>query len=187
MVVSVEGRAVRRLDLDNFVYDSERLRDERVCGRAHAEAHEFEEARVNYLALVEGAAAVARVEGRAVVGVFVEGEAKVVVAVAVLACGRRSPALDVAREVVRGRRVDRGRHVVVVASRYLGRASEPRNLGRDGRGRVAGLLLPTLLRREGAVLHYEVGSGAYVFRVRLVIGAAELVREDERVRYLVQL
>src|SRR3712207_8208680 len=70
--------------------------------------------------------------------------------------GRRSPALDVSRELVRGGEVDRGGGFVLVAARDVGGADEAGDLGGDGRGRVAGDRKSTRLNSSHANISYAV-------------------------------
>ncbi len=98
------------------------------------------------------------------------------------------PGLDAALEVVGGRLVEPGPGLVAVLGGDGGRRGQPGDLGRDGRGRVAGLLLPPLVAVRGPVGDQEVGRRADVVGPQRGVPAqARLVVHQDRVGDLVQL
>src|SRR6202020_3034929 len=98
------------------------------------------------------------------------------------------PRLDVAREVVGGRLVDARMGSIAVDRRDPRCGRETGDLGRDRRGRVAGLLLPALDAIRRAVGDEEVRRWDHVLGVEArVTRETRLPVHQDRIRGLVEL
>ena len=166
-VVAQEAVAAGGGPLDRRVDHRQRGEDVGVVGLEQAQAGVLEEAGVDDRALVERRAAVADVVAVAALGSpFFERRMKygsvlsgpLVVSVQLL---------EVALELVGDGAPHARRVMVAVLVGDDRRRDEARDLGRDGRGREAALLLPALRAERGAVAGHEVRGRR---DVRLVVG-----------------
>ena len=95
--------------------------------------------------------------------------------------GRERPVLDLAGKLVRRGLVDPGPDRIAIRRGDLSRGRQPGDLGRDRRGRVAGLLLPALNPVGGTMSDEEVGRGNDVVVVERASGQAGLPGHQDRV------
>ena len=184
-VVPRPGRGGHR---DLPVEHGQGVHDVRVVGGQLAEAHELLEAAVDDGPLVGGDAAVAQPVGGAGVRVAVLGQPDEVR----LAAGRPRrgdrPPLDRALELVGGGLVEPRAIGVAEALGDGRRGGQPGDLGRDGRGRVARLLLPPLVAEGRPVGDQEVGRGQHVVAVEGAVAQEPAqVGHEDRVGGLVEL
>src|SRR5579875_3751279 len=131
-VIAVPAGAAIRIALGGCIIDEKRLGDVLVVGRFEAQAHQFEEARVNHAALIDGGAAVAEIVADGGIGVAGLGEPDVVGMIGEWAVGGHVVALDGALPVIGYAEPDVGALRIAVDLRDIGRRDQTRDLCRDG-------------------------------------------------------